>query len=248
LKFRHLSLLAIFIFINACISKHDREKRVNKRYPTNNTELVDIKNELEGINIEDKNLPPDKTEEKKKSLEELYPKLVKSVFIVYSFKNEMEYAQGSGFMIAPNIGITNYHVLREDWTNVILKDENYYRIVKILNYSESENLDYVIFQTEFETTEYLKISSESPKIGEDIFAIGIPKGLENSLTKGAISAFRSNNRIQIDATIDHGSSGGPLFNLHGEVIGITSSGLGTGSDLNFAIDIQALPYKEYIKK
>jgi serine protease Do len=83
-------------------------------------------------------------------------------------------------------------------------------------------------------------------IGENIFAIGSPKGLTNSLTKGTISGFRDNHRIQIDATIDHGSSGGPLFNERGEVIGITTSGLGTGSELNFAVNIQALPYKKYV--
>ncbi|WP_394333129.1 trypsin-like peptidase domain-containing protein [Salegentibacter flavus] len=91
------------------------------------------------------------------------------------------------------------------------------------------------------------MASKRPRIGEDIFAIGSPKGLSNSLTKGTISGFRENDRIQIDAVIDHGSSGGPLFNIKGEVIGITTSGMGTGSELNFAINIQVLAYEKYIR-
>ncbi|WP_026914898.1 S1C family serine protease [Christiangramia portivictoriae] len=150
-------------------------------------------------------------------------------------------------MISPHIGITNYHVLNADRVNVIYKNGEYFKIIEILDYSEENELDYIIFKTEYQSSTYLTISEERPRIGEDIFAIGSPQGLENSLTKGAVSAFRGKERIQIDATIDHGSSGGPLFNLKGEVIGITSSGLGTGSELNFAIDIQSLPYKKYIQ-
>ena len=75
----------------------------------------------------------------------------------------------------------------------------------------------------------------------------VPRVLSNSLTKGTISGFKNNKRIQIDATIDHGSSGGPLFNMKGEVISTTTSGMGTGSELNFAVDIQALPYEKYTR-
>lgn len=93
----------------------------------------------------------------------------------------------------------------------------------------------------------MRIAKKAPRVGEDIFAIGSPKGLSNSFTKGTISGFRENDRIQIDATIDRGSSGGPLFNLQGEVIGITTSGMGTGSELNFAVNIQALPYEKFVQ-
>ena len=90
---------------------------------------------------------------------------------------------------------------------------------------------------------------DKSSIGEDVFAIGSPHSLENSLTKGSISQYRENNRIQIDATIDHGSSGGPFFNMAGEVIGVTTSKTsGTDAALNFAVDIQSLPYYKYVKK
>jgi serine protease Do len=187
----------------------------------------------------------------KKSIAQLFQELEKSVFMVFALDNYGEGAQGSGFFInSEGIGITNYHVL-EGYKNKIIKtsDGNQYDIVEILKSSNPDNNDYVIFKVNSKghTFKCINIASTKTPIGEDVFAIGSPKGLENSLTKGSVSQYRDNNRIQIDATIDHGSSGGPLFNLNGEVIGVTTSGV-EGSALNFAVDIQAIPFKQYVKK
>ena len=138
-------------------------------------------------------------------------------------------------------------MLEESQEAYILIGEEIYEITNVLSKSYPANLDYVIFETEYQNASSLPIANKNPQVGEDVFAIGSPKGLSNSLTKGTISGFRENKRIQIDATIDHGSSGGPLFNMKGEVIGITTSGMGTGSELNFAVDIQALPYEKYTR-
>lgn len=249
---------SIFLGCSSCISKHDRnlpdgnhsQEEVNERY--GNLEQEEEPNSEVEISMfppEEKKSTPEAdfpVQKKEKSVGDLYPLLVKSVFMVYSIHNEEQYSQGSGFFINKNIGITNFHVLKEGHENVISHNGNFYRIKNILDSSPTKELDYVIFETEFTSKNFLTISSLSPKIGEDVFAIGSPQGLENSLTKGAISGFRNYNRIQIDATIDHGSSGGPLFNLQGEVIGITTSGVGSGSELNFAVDISALPYQQYL--
>lgn len=71
------------------------------------------------------------------------------------------------------------------------------------------------------------------KIGEDIFVLGAPFGLKQSLSKGILSGRHTPNSLsndfsnieflQTDATINHGNSGGPMFNMKGEVVGITSS-------------------------
>lgn len=181
-----------------------------------------------------------------KSLSDLFQELQKEVFMIYTVNGFEEVSQGSGFFIAPGVGITNYHVLEDSKNAVVAINEEAYEITDILASSFEDNMDYVIFKTTYRTKTPLKIANRQPRIGEDIFAIGSPKGLSNSLTKGTISGFRENERIQIDATIDHGSSGGPLFNLKGEVIGITTSGMGTGSELNFAVNIQALPYEKFV--
>lgn len=182
------------------------------------------------------------------NISQLFKKLEKGVFMVFSVLGEERYSQGSGFFIAPGIGITNYHVLDGSRKGYVAINEEIYEITEILASSHTENLDYVIFKTTYRSNDVLDISKRKPDVGEDVFAIGSPKGLSNSLTKGTVSGFRKNQRIQIDATIDHGSSGGPLFNLQGEVVGITTSGLGTGSALNFAVNIQALPYEKFVRR
>lgn len=76
-------------------------------------------------------------------------------------------------------------------------------------------------------------------IGQPVFAIGNPLGLERTLTQGVVStaqrSFGGLTYIQTDAPINPGNSGGPLFNSRGEVIGITNMGIPGGEALGFAI-------------
>jgi len=80
---------------------------------------------------------------------------------------------------------------------------------------------------------------ETIEIGQTVFAIGNPLGLERSLSQGVISAtqrsFDGLTYIQTDAAVNPGNSGGPLFNTRGEVVGITNMGILLGEGLNFAI-------------
>ena len=68
------------------------------------------------------------------------------------------------------------------------------------------------------------MGNKNPKDGEKVYTIGSPLGLENTFSSGEISQLREDNLIQINAPIDHGSSGGALINEYGEVIGITTAG------------------------
>ena len=80
---------------------------------------------------------------------------------------------------------------------------------------------------------------ESIEVGQTVFAIGNPMGLERSLSQGVISTTQRNfdglTYIQTDAAVNPGNSGGPLFNTRGEVVGITNMGIAFGEGLNFAI-------------
>ena len=86
-------------------------------------------------------------------------------------------------------------------------------------------------------------------IGQPVFAIGNPLGLERSLTQGVISTTQRNfdglTYIQTDTPINPGNSGGPLFNTRGEVIGITNMGIPGGEALGFAIPTRYL--KDFIR-
>lgn len=88
-----------------------------------------------------------------------------------------------------------------------------------------------------------------PKPGEEVFVLGNPRGLANTVTKGIVSSvrraegeFRSvvpegTTLIQTDAAVNPGNSGGPLLNSNGEVIGIVTFKTSTGEGLNFALSI-----------
>ena len=109
----------------------------------------------------------------------------------------------------------------------------------------SEDDDYIVFKVKStnKSFNYIPISSRKPKVGEKIFTIGSPLGLENTFSSGEISQLRD-EWIQISAPIDHGSSGGALINEYGEAIGITTARIDASSaNLNFAISIDKIkPY------
>jgi hypothetical protein len=85
-------------------------------------------------------------------------------------------------------------------------------------------------------------NSDRVQIGEEIVAIGNPLGLELTVSNGILSGVRTVEKeggklLQITAPISQGSSGGPLFNMAGEVVGITSMYFEGGENLNFAIPV-----------
>jgi regulator of sirC expression with transglutaminase-like and TPR domain len=86
-------------------------------------------------------------------------------------------------------------------------------------------------------------NSDNIKVGEKIYAIGSPMGLENTISEGLVSGYRTSVGelekafIQITASLSPGSSGGAVLNSKGELIGISNMGLRGGQNLNFAIPI-----------
>ena len=85
-------------------------------------------------------------------------------------------------------------------------------------------------------------------MGDTVYAIGNPKGFEGTFTKGMVTALRDASKlIQIDAPISPGSSGGPILNSEGKLVGIANSSVTSGQNLNFATpsNILSLLYDGY---
>lgn len=154
--------------------------------------------------------------------------------------------QGSGFFISPDgLAVSNYHVFEGTGMGletIKLSNDKEYKLDEVI-YKDKQN-DVMVFtikkqgDTKFN---YIPISSRTPQVGDKVYAIGSPRGLENTFSSGEISQLREGNLIQISVPIDHGSSGGALINEYGEAIGITSSGYeGSGANLNFAENIQVV--------
>src|ERR1039458_3483531 len=79
---------------------------------------------------------------------------------------------------------------------------------------------------------------DDPKVGDRVVAIGAPLGLESTVSEGIVSAIRNAGTmhiIQTTASISPGSSGGPLLNEYGKVIGLTTSTVLNGQSLNFVV-------------
>jgi hypothetical protein len=87
----------------------------------------------------------------------------------------------------------------------------------------------------------LPLSTDDVAAGDDILVAGNPEGLEASFSKGIVSGIRSGSGlIQMDAAISPGSSGGPVVNQRGEVVGLAVSSLVEGQNLNFAVPVRYL--------
>ena len=162
-------------------------------------------------------------------------------------------ASGSGFILTGDgYVLTNYHVIESSNSiSVTLYDGKSYDAA-LIGYDESSDIAVLKIDAEGLTPVVLG-DSDNLNVGDSVVAIGNPLGeLTFSLTSGAVSALNreitlSNsvtmNLIQTDCAINSGNSGGALFNLYGEVIGITNakySGSGTGASIDnigFAIPI-----------
>jgi len=171
-----------------------------------------------------------------------------SVVLVTSFdKNGRDLKQGSGFVVSRDGAIvTNYHVveLAHEISIEFTNGKSCQIEFLIAGYPSH---DIVILHIEEEDEQFCPVvlgNSDDLQVGERVLAIGNPYGWENTLSDGLLSGIRDIDGfklLQITAPISPGSSGGALFNMKGEVIGITTIGSQWGAqNLNFAIPINSL--------
>ena len=154
-------------------------------------------------------------------------------------------SQGSGFFIDDKgKAVTNFHVLDGGNLNnasILLPQSNTsYSISKILKANKDN--DYVVFLVNCSGNNYIPMASRKPNVGDKVYAIGSPKGLQNTFSSGEVSQWRGANVIQTTVMIDHGSSGGALINEQGQVVGITSGTFDSTSsaNLNYAMSIDVI--------
>ncbi len=152
---------------------------------------------------------------------------------------------GTGFVVWKDGRIaTNLHVIAGAKEAVItLHDGKEYTDVEVLAADDVHDLAVVRIRAQGLAALALG-DSKSVKPGEHVVAIGHPLGLGNTVSDGLVSAVRDLDPklslLQISAPISPGSSGGPLFNEHGEVIGVTTRYATEGQNLNFAVPVAYL--------
>jgi hypothetical protein len=163
------------------------------------------------------------------------------VSIITSDKNGKPVAQGTGFLVSKDGRIvTNYHVIKGASSAVVkLPDGAFYDVDGVVAFDKARDL--AVIKAHGQNFRVVSLGdSDRVQVGEEIVAIGSPLSLESTVSSGIVSGIRTIKEeggkfLQITAPISPGSSGGPLFNMAGEVVGITTLYLKGGENLNFAI-------------
>lgn len=179
----------------------------------------------------------------------IFRKYNTAVFMVFTSNGEEGY-QGSGFFINDHgLAVSNYHVFKDTYMGYeqikLEGSDNAYKVKRVI--AKSEQYDFIIFEVNIDGNNYIDIADKRPQVGEKVYAIGSPRGLENTFSSGEVSQWRSKYVMQTNVLIDHGSSGGPLINEYGLVVGITSGTFADGSqaNLNYAWSIDVI--KNYLE-
>jgi hypothetical protein len=164
---------------------------------------------------------------------EIYNKTVGSTVTI-----ETNNGLGSGFFVAPNIIATNYHVI-DGSTEASCYVNNSTIKYKIEGYvAADQNVDLILLKVSSLNKPALLMASQAVAPGQKVYVIGSPKGLPATISDGIVSGmrdFEGYKLIQMTAPISPGSSGGPVMNAKGDLIGISVMQLTEGQNLNFAI-------------
>ena len=164
---------------------------------------------------------------------------------------------GSGFIInEEGYLITNFHVI-ENETQISVEvyqqdsgqlERKSYKQIKIIAINKFADLALLKIEDK-DSPQFPKVplgDSDALAVGERVFAIGSPLGLERTVTEGIVSTktrpMQGELYLQTTAQINPGNSGGPLFNLRGEVVGVTNMKITFGEGLGFAIPVEAVRF------
>ena len=173
-------------------------------------------------------------------ISDLYRQTIGGVFTVRTPQRT-----GTAFAISPTLLLTNRHVV-EDATRIDVTKGGQPVQTATVEKVFSGTMDLAVLRLAQPIGGVLTLAREAPPVGEEILIIGSPRGLEGSLTRGLVSQLRTVENIpllQIDAAVNPGNSGSPVFDRTGRVIGIVFLGgdkaMGVAG-INFAISAEAI--------
>jgi len=177
------------------------------------------------------------------SASQLYKSASPSVVLIETYGDDGKVsATGSGFLVdASGEILTNYHVIAHTKrATVRLANDDAYDSVAVLDLDKRK--DIALIKIKAIGLPFLKLGrSGSVQIGDKLYAVGNPLGIfQNTLSEGLLSGIRQMDGyklFQLSTPISHGSSGSPVFDSVGEVVGIIESTVDEGQNINFAVPI-----------
>jgi S1-C subfamily serine protease len=174
------------------------------------------------------------------SAETIFGRFANRVLTLTCDESAEESKLASGVLVsADGFILTNAHVVEgcRSMTAVHISGELRQSYVPVLKYCDELN-DVAVLKIAGKGLDFFALPVHSPQIGERVFAIGNPRGLEQSISEGIVSGNREMDGtawIQHSAPISPGSSGGALISAHGDLLGINSRMLEESQNLNFAV-------------
>ncbi|MDQ1612036.1 MAG: serine protease Do [Pyrinomonadaceae bacterium] len=177
------------------------------------------------------------------SLPELVRRVKPSVVAIVTYDAKGEpLLSGSGFFIHPGQVLTNLHVVegaRRVEVKTLDGKGRIYASQGALDFDEEADLAILSVDVPPERTRVVELTNSLPEEGEGVFVIGNPLRLEGSVSDGIVSAVREvpnlGKIIQTTAPISHGNSGSPVFNYHGQVVGVVTVKVTNGQNINLAL-------------
>jgi serine protease Do len=168
-------------------------------------------------------------------------------------RHQMITGQGSGFFIsADGYAVTNNHVVQKAETVQVNTDDGKTYSAKVIG--TDPRTDLALIKVDGKDFPYVKLADTAPRIGDWVLAVGNPFGLGGTVTAGIVSARGRDigagpydDFIQIDAPVNKGNSGGPTFDVDGNVIGVNTAIFSpSGGSVGIAFDIPSETVKTVI--
>jgi tetratricopeptide (TPR) repeat protein len=180
-------------------------------------------------------------------LPDLIKKVEPSIVVILTFdQGGKQMGQGTGFFVAKNGDVvSNYHVLQgASRARIKLLSGDEYAVKRVAAEDPEGDLVRISVDIPEEKVTPLVISPAAPRVGEKVVVIGTPLGLDQTVSDGIVSAIREipgfGKIVQMTAPISPGSSGSPVLNMKGDVVGIATFLLVAGQNLNFAVPAERI--------
>lgn len=181
--------------------------------------------------------------------EQIAQRFLPGVALIICDDGKGNYSQGSGIFIGDGTILTNAHVVKGMVRGVVIAGEQQKKnLIDTIGYFNSENTDLALLHSDEAKTAKKPIApfaqSNDLRIGETIYVLSNPEGLVGTISQGIVSSgirkMKNMDLLQISAPISEGSSGGAVLNSRGEVIGLATSTLASGQNLNFAVPVSSI--------
>jgi serine protease Do len=186
-------------------------------------------------------------------IQDLYARAHRSIVLLKVYDRfGTEDGQGTGFVVPGGYVVTNHHVVADAaHVQAFAAPGEGFQLIGLL--ADDERQDLAVLKPAPHALEALLLAARQPRIGEHVVVLGNPLGLASTLSEGIVSAYREAGLkddpdgwhkdtplLQISAPISHGSSGSPVLDSEGKVLGVAVGAYFEGQNLNFAIPATTL--------